>query len=164
MATTTARPTPTGLRNRFMALFLRTPGVQRILGRSVAMITFEGRHSGRMYATPVSYRRIGDDVVIMSWASRQWWRNLEEGAIVGLRLAGDEFEGIASAKVADEHDLRAIGDYLEGRRMDARAYGVALGADGRPDTDGLRALLDDLVVIRISGLRQASQMWTGIPM
>ncbi len=141
-------PSRNGL-NRLMARVLRTPGLQRWVGRSIAMISFTGLHTGRVYSTPVGYARIGSRVVILTRRSRRWWRNLVPTAPIQLRLAGRIHHGRASAHIGRREDLDLVSDFLDRRPLDARGYGVPTGSDGRPDSKTIQALLPNLVVISV---------------
>jgi hypothetical protein len=132
-----------------MRVFLRTPGLDRLLGRSVALIAFEGRKTGKVYEIPVSYSCVGDTVAVLSRASRVWWRNLRDGPVVRLRLAGKTYSGKATVSVGGEAALDTVVGFLKGRRFDAKAYGVSLGPDGEPSETDVRRLLPGIVVIRI---------------
>ncbi len=146
--------TPPSWFNSFMAWILRTPGLQRLVGGSLALITFEGRKTGTTYTTPVTYAEFDDTVVVLTKATRMWWRNLHEGAPVRLRLAGREVSGFARAAIGDEDDYAVVSEFLAHRRFDARAYGVRLGAHGRPVESSVRALLPHVVVVRIELSRE----------
>lgn len=78
--------------NAVVKLLLRSP-LQRVLGRRLLLITFTGRRSGRSYTTPTRYIRDGADIVVFSERSRRWWRNLEGGAPVQVRVAGETLRG-----------------------------------------------------------------------
>ncbi len=136
--------------NAVMRFLLYTPGIQRVLGRSLAVLLITGRKTGRRYSIPVSYSRHGDDVIILTSASRLWWRNLKANPNVRIRLAGRTYRGTATAKVATESDLPTLTVFLTGRKVDAKAHGVRLDSDGRPDEDDIRAVLPDTVLIRVS--------------
>lgn len=145
-----ARWTPPSWLNRVMAGMLRTPGLQRRVGRGTALLTFTGRRTGRTYTTPVSYARAGDRVIIVGHVNRTWWRNLPDRPQVGLRLAGSDHVGTARVVTGDESDavdlLRA---YLDRLRMTARAQGVSRDADGRLREDDLRRVLANSVVVEV---------------
>jgi hypothetical protein len=40
--------------NAMMKLFLKTPLLQKGLGKQLALLSFTGRHSGRRYTIPIS--------------------------------------------------------------------------------------------------------------
>lgn len=150
MAVSVPTGTPPRWVNALLALMLRTPGLQRWMGRSVALFAFKGRKTGRLYTTPVTYFRDRGAVIVLSRTDRSWWRNLREAAEVELRLAGRTFRGLARATLGDESDLPALAAFLENRRADARAFGVRFTPDGSANPQDLRDLLTRLVVIRIT--------------
>lgn len=143
------KPTTRGWFNRMMRVFLHTPGLEKVLGRSVALIAFEGRRTGKAYETPVSYQRVNDTVIVLSRASRAWWHSLAEKPLVRLRLRGQDHAGRATVKVGRDAELDTLVGFLEHRRFDARAYGVSLEPDGKPSEADVRRLLPQIVVIRI---------------
>lgn len=57
------------------------------LSRSLLLVTYQGRRTGRSFTTPVMYAADGDGgfVIVSGWAERKrWWRNLRGGAPVRL--------------------------------------------------------------------------------
>ena len=84
--------------NRLVRGVLRSP-LHRLASGRLALITLTGRRSGRSYTIPVGYSQDGDRVTIeVGWPERKvWWRNLRDGAEVGLRLRGVERSGHARA-------------------------------------------------------------------
>ena len=111
--------------NSLMAWALKTPVIQSMVGQGVALLTFSGHKSARSYTIPVSYYREGDTVTVITKRVRNWWRNFETPAEVRLRLAGEEFDGIARIRSEDEDKLEFMTDYLAKRPVDAKAYGLA---------------------------------------
>ncbi len=141
--------TPPAALNSLMKLFLRTPGLQRWLGKEVALLTFTGRRTGKRYTIPISYDRQGDTVVMITKKVRRWWRNFETHPDVELRLAGKQFEGKAVAGVGTESELGFLISFLEHRPVDAKAYGVEI-VDGSLDPEDARALLPLIVLVRVT--------------
>ena len=142
--------TPPKWLNQMMEVLLRTPVLQNWVGASVALITFTGRRSGKSYSTPVTYYRDGDTVIVLSKKFRTWWRNFLEKPQVELRLKGSTFRGRAHVGIGDEADLQALVTFLDNRRMDAKAYGVTFTPEGRIRQDQARAILPQIVIIRIT--------------
>lgn len=142
-------PAPPRVLNACMVGFLKIPGLQRMIGKSVALISFTGTKSGLRYSFPVSYSRDGDTVTILTDASRRWWRNLVGGVPVGLRLAGIDRTGTADAHVGDAGDEPAVAAFLTGRSMDAKAHGIRLDDAGVPDPTGVRDVTPRLVVVTV---------------
>ena len=82
--------------NRAVALVLRSP-LHPVVSGHLALITVTGRRSGRDYTFPVGYRATGRRVRIpVGWPThKRWWRNLEGGARVQLRMGGEQHSGLA---------------------------------------------------------------------
>lgn len=135
--------------NALMKLFLKTPGLQRWLGKGVALLTFTGAKSGKQYTIPVSYDRQENTVVMLTKRRRKWWRNFATRPEVRLRLAGETVSGTARASIGEEDHLPELIAYLEHRPIDAKAYGLTMGPDRRIDPEQARRLLPQIVVIDV---------------
>lgn len=64
------------------------------------MISYVGRRSGNTFTTPVSCRRIGDEIVIRVGLpdAKTWWRNfVDGGGPITLQLNGTARTGHAVA-------------------------------------------------------------------
>lgn len=95
--------------NAGVARLMASPRGQRALGRSLVLITYTGRRSGRTISTPVAYRRRGDEVTIdVVLADRKvWWRNfVGESRPLSLRLDGVDRPGRAIAERDDRGRVR----------------------------------------------------------
>lgn len=132
--------------NAWMKWALTTPVLQTMLGRGLALLTFEGRRSGKRYTIPISYQRDGDTVTVITKRARNWWHNFEAPIEVELRLAGREYTG--KARIDSDHagNLEFMTDYLKERPIDAKAFGLA-----RDEVieERIAQLLPELVIIRI---------------
>jgi len=137
---------PPAFLNSVMRLFLRTPGLQRWLGKGLALLTFTGRHTGAIYTIPVSYSRQDDTVVVITKRLRNWWRNFETPAEVELRIAGREYHGKAEITLDDEANLDFMTGYLADRPIDAKAYGLAKTELTR---EKVAPIIPHIVVIRV---------------
>jgi len=135
------------LLNDFMRFVLRSP-LHGMVSKSVLLITFTGRKSGKRFTTPVSYSFDGDQVMIFSHA--EWWRNLCGGSPVTLRLRGRSVEGTAEV-VADDKRAVAAGllTHLSKVRSDARYYGVTFDEQGHPKAIDAEAAAQNVVMIRV---------------
>ena len=147
--TTPSRDVPPFL-NAMVKVFLKTPVLQTAIGKQLALLSFTGRRSGKLYTIPISYERRDDSVLILTKRTRSWWRNFESQPAVELRLAGKTVKGTAQAHVATDADLDTIVDFLASRPVDAKAYGVVQLPDGSPDPESVRALLPRNVLIRVT--------------
>jgi len=75
---------------------------------SILLITVTGRKSGKQYTFPVSYFRDEEDeelLTIFSPRKRTWWRNLNDGAEVTVRLRGKVRHGYAEVIDADQETI-----------------------------------------------------------
>jgi deazaflavin-dependent oxidoreductase (nitroreductase family) len=69
---------------------------------SILLLTFTGRKSGQQYTIPVSYMREEDTLTIFSQRKRTWWRNLQGGAPVTVRVRGKNLPATAEVIELDE--------------------------------------------------------------
>ena len=133
--------------NRTMRFLLRSPA-HGLVSKSVLLITFTGRKSGKTYTTPVDYSQDGDLVSIFTHAA--WWKNLSGGAPVTLRLRGRDVRGLAEP-VADDKQAVAAGLTAHLRKVpsDARYYDVTLDSDGEPDPAAVDKAAQSVVMVRV---------------
>lgn len=132
---------------RTMKFLLRSP-FHRLVSKSVLLITFTGRKSGKAYTTPVDYSQTGDSVSIFTHAS--WWKNLSGGAPVTLRLRGRDVPGHAEP-VADDKQAVAAGLMAHLRKVpsDAKYYAVVFDAQGNPNAEDVEKAAQSAVMIRV---------------
>jgi hypothetical protein len=86
--------------NAPIAALAAFPRLGKMLRRSVTLVTYTGRRSGRTFSIPVAYRRRGDEIEIAANMpdAKTWWRNfLGDGAPMSLTLDGIERSGHAVA-------------------------------------------------------------------
>lgn len=132
--------------NSLMKWALTVPGLQSTIGQQVAILSFEGRRSGKTYAIPVSYHRREDVVTIVTKRLRKWWHNFESPIEVRLRLAGRDYEGKAEIVSDPNETLGFMTGYLKERPIDAKAYGLA---KDEVSAENVARILPGIVVIRI---------------
>ena len=137
---------PPGWANSLMKWALTTPGLQAMVGQGVALLSFDGRKTGKRYTIPVSYYREDDVVTVVTKKQRKWWHNFETPRDIELRLAGRVFAGEAAIETDDEVKLEFMVDYLEKRPIDAKAYGLAKEERSR---EAIARIIPHIVVIRI---------------
>jgi len=133
--------------NPTMRVLLHSP-IHRLLSRSLMLITFTGRKSGRRYTTPVRYIRIGTTVRCFTSPENQWWRNLRDGADVVLRIEGVDLPYRATAIVNDPPLIKAaLRDYLGLFPQDAAYHDIGLKKDKSPVAKDLERASHEAVVV-----------------
>jgi hypothetical protein len=126
----------TSLANRVPAAILSSP-VHRLLSGKRLVFTFTGRRSGHRYATPVNYLQRGRELLITTDSS--WWRNLEVGAPVQLRLRGRRIQATAEAVRDPDAVVEALTTIVRDHPPYGRWTHIHVGADGTPDPADVRA-------------------------
>ncbi len=130
-----------------MKFVLRSP-VHGIVSKSVLLITFTGRKSGKAYSTPVSYSQNGDQVTIFSHAD--WWKNLRSDRPVSLRIQGRDLQGYAEPVAEDKQAIAArLAAHLRKVPSDARWYGVTFDDQGNPRAGEVEKAVQTVVMISV---------------
>jgi deazaflavin-dependent oxidoreductase (nitroreductase family) len=134
--------------NPVIRFILRSP-LHKAVSSSLMLLTFYGRNSGRRYSVPVGYAQADGQTLLVGTESR-WWKNLQDGARVEVRLRGERLTG-SSEVISDEAGMqKAYQDMLSLAPRYGQAIGVSLGSDGRPRlVDVARVKGEGHVVIRI---------------
>jgi deazaflavin-dependent oxidoreductase (nitroreductase family) len=134
--------------NPIMAWLLRSP-LHAALNGGFMLITVTGRKSGKLYTTPVNYRREDGSLLIMSPRTRTWWRNLRDGAPVTVRLKGRDMDGIGVAITGKADVAASLARYFEQMPQQAKYFGVKLNSDGKPDGDDIARAAKERVLVRV---------------
>jgi hypothetical protein len=84
------------LLNPVVKATLRSP-LHRVFSRSLAVLTYTGRRSGRRRSLPVMYAQAGSGLVVFAGRpdEKRWWRNFRGGAPVELVVDGHHRQGWA---------------------------------------------------------------------
>ena len=138
---------PSRFENSVVSAIVRSP-LHPLLGDSFAVVSLRGRRSGRPLATPVNVVREGRTVMVVSLRTRTWWRNLRDGEIAGLRLAGKDLDARGEVLESPEAVRAGLAHLFELRPGHAKYFGVRL-ADGKPSADALQKAAAELVVVRL---------------
>ena len=92
--------------NTVIVPLLDTPLVGDRLSKSVALISYTGRRSGRIFSTPVNYERTPDGglrIGVMMPERKNWWRNFyPEAAPIAVTIGGAERQGTAKANRTED--------------------------------------------------------------
>jgi hypothetical protein len=116
--------------------------------RSVMLITFTGRKSGKTYTTPISYARDGDQVTAFTGA--RWSKNLEGGAPVTLNIKNKEYHGWADVVANDKAAVtEGLMTFLSKVRSDAGFYKVNFDDDDQPNWEDVQRAAQECVMLRV---------------
>ena len=133
--------------NQAMKFVLRSPA-HGMVSKTILLLTFTGRKSGKTYTTPVSYSQAGDQVYIFTHAD--WWKNLRRGTPVTLRLRGRELRGLPEPVAEDKQAIAArLATHLRQVPFDAKFYRVTLDDQGNPNMEEVEKAAQKTVMIRI---------------
>jgi deazaflavin-dependent oxidoreductase (nitroreductase family) len=133
--------------NRTMKFMLRSP-LHGVVSKSILLITFTGRKTGKTYTTPVSYSQTDDQVYIFTHAN--WWKNLHPDTPIGLHIRGRRLQGLPETIVEDKNAVAAgLTAHLRQVPFDARFYEVALDDNGNPDLADVEKAVETVVMIRV---------------
>ncbi len=132
--------------NDFVKFMLKSP-LQIFMGNTM-LITVTGRKTGRKIAVPVNYYRDADAMWIISTRSRNWWRNVKDGAKVGLHVHGKEQKGFAEAILDESAVATHVGDYIRHLPISAGALGVRI-ENGIPNAEDVTRLGKERLFIKI---------------
>lgn len=132
--------------NDFVKFFLRTP-LHMFMGKMI-LITVTGHKSGKKYTTPVGYYRTNDTLWVLTSRNRTWWRNVQGGASVSLRLHGKDEIGFAEAILDDEIVVSQFEEYLHHIPMAAKPLGIRM-ENGVPVPEDVARLSKERLFVRI---------------
>lgn len=135
--------------NFFMKVLLGSP-IHGILSKNTLLISFTGRKTGKTYTTPVNYTQDENTIWITSNRDRVWWRNLEGGASVSLRLRGKKVRGQAEIFKDDKRVAQGLLAFLKPKPDYAKYFDIALEENGLPKAGDVLKAAARRVVIKIS--------------
>jgi len=133
--------------NDFVKFFLRTP-LHFFMGDTM-LITVTGRKSGKKYTTPVGFFRDGDFMWVLSSRDRTWWRNVENGTEVHMRIHGKGVTGFAEAILDEETVTNQVMVYVRQIPMSAKGLGVRLRENGEPHPEDAARLAKERLFVKI---------------
>lgn len=132
--------------NAAMRFILRSP-LHGMVSKTITLITFTGRKSGKTYSTPVSYSEAGDMVTIFTHG--EWYKNLV-GAPVTLRIRGKDYTGQAEVTENNKAVMAAsLAEHLKMVRSDAQYYSVTFDEAGEPRREEIEKAVENVVMIRV---------------
>ncbi len=132
--------------NRIMALLLRSP-LHSLVSSQIMLLSFHGRKTGKLYTTPVGYMREGNTITLFT--DHTWWRNLQNGAPVTVRIAGKTIRGNSNVFLDKDLTISTLHRYLQHAPNAARAFSVNKNASGDFDTESLQDAAQRFTMMRI---------------
>ena len=136
--------------NPVMKAVLRSP-LHRMASRTIALLHFRGRASGREFVTPLSYVRDDQTVWFLSNHSTNWWKNFREGDVpVSIEIARKTVNGTARLWDGDTDELHEhVSRYLCALPRDAKVYGIKLDQNKVPIEASLIKAAPTLVMVQV---------------
>ena len=132
--------------NNFVKFFLQTP-LHVFMGDTM-LITVTGCKTGRKYTTPVGFYRDRDILWIISSRDRTWWRNVDGGADVEMRIHGKDVTGFAKAILDEETVAKQVLEYVRQIPMSAKAMGVRV-ENGEPHPEDAARLAKERLFVKV---------------
>jgi deazaflavin-dependent oxidoreductase (nitroreductase family) len=132
--------------NDFVKFFLSTP-LYVFMGDTM-LITVTGRKTGRKYTTPVGFYRDGNTLWIISSRDRTWWRNVQDGADVEMRIRGRDVSGFAEAILDEDAVAAQVIEYVRHIPMAAKGLGVRV-ENGEPHPEDAARLAGERLFVKI---------------
>lgn len=139
--------------NSIMRGILRSP-LHGLLSQNMMLITYSGRKSGKEYTIPVNYVVSDQDLLVVSFRSRTWWRNLRDEAQARVRLRGQDHTVVAQVIEDDDGVAKGLLELIQQKPVYARYFGIDDDASKiEPGSPALKELATQRVVIRLGAER-----------
>ncbi len=150
----TVEPPPRFLEERIANPLLRRllrSRLHRLVSDRLLLFSYVGRQSGTRYSMPVAYETQGGQLVVTTLRRHSsWWKNFRDPYPCTVWLRGYAYEAHARATVQTDAVLDWVRWFLDRHPFfGTRLLGVRVAGRGQPSTDQIRAIADELVVVRI---------------
>jgi hypothetical protein len=124
-----------------------------ILSHKLLLITLRGRRTGRLHTLPVGYAQAGNTLYVLvgDYQTKTWWRNLQGGAPLQLRLRGRTMPATGSLlrwESDAEALVTALGHYVALFPAVRRTLHIT-GRPDAPDPEALRTAAREVIMVRI---------------
>ncbi len=140
--------------NRAMRLLLRSP-LHPLVSRSLMLISFKGRVTGRTYTTPVRYVRDGEKIRCHTSRDAKWWPNLKHDPTVVLRIRGRDVPCATRVIDDDPPTVRELlAGYLAEYPGDAVYHDVRLDRNRMPVPEDLDRAASHSIIVEATPLNQ----------
>lgn len=150
-----------------MKVLLRSP-FHGLTSRSVLILYFRGRITGKRFSTPLRYETLGpetknidefdNETVIELFTSKdtQWHKNFDDPQQVGVHIQGTTFQGSCVRNNADPAEIeRSLMRYLTKFPQDAPYHQVRIQG-GKLNEDDVKATLSSRRIVRVTDLARAT--------
>jgi hypothetical protein len=135
-------------------LLLRSP-LHGLISGGLLLLTYSGRKTGKTYRIPLSYIKDGEDLLILTFKRRTWWRNLKGGVPVSVRLKGRDVKAIAEPEDENFDRIKSgFSKYIENNSYLSKALEVPLDEEGKPDPEALESAAEGRVMVWIRLLEE----------
>lgn len=133
--------------NPFVRWLLRSP-LHGMLSRTLLLLTYTGRKSGKQYTIPVAYSRVGDSINIFT--RHTWWKQVRGGTPVVVEIQRQRFAGVAEA-ISDDPAVigAALLAHLREHPAMARSYHIPRDTNRQPDPEAVQQVAHFEVLVRI---------------
>lgn len=130
--------------NPAVRTLLRSP-FHWLASKSLMLITFRGRNTGKVFTTPVRYVRASGGIRAFTSRENQWWRNLDDKR-VSLTVGGKTEDYQATIENEDLQVIeRQLVSYLTDFPADAVYHDIRV-SNGKLDADDLARALPNVVI------------------
>ncbi len=144
--------------NAIVSGVLRSP-LHRMMSRSLMLLKYRGRRTGKEYTIPVGYVRNGDEIIVLAGRAdtKSWWRGMRGPQQVEACLGRTWKKGVARA-VEREDAVERMRVYLEAQPRMAKMLRVVRDAEGKISIEGARRAVEGsvVVVIQLGGEKRDS--------
>jgi deazaflavin-dependent oxidoreductase (nitroreductase family) len=126
---------------------LRSP-LHILMSKSVLVISYTGRKSGRKLSTPVRYARVEGRLRCLTAEHTQWWRNLQASPSVTLLVEGNS--AFYSAEVLERDPkltLQILRHFLDLFPQDAAYQDIRINPDKSLNEEDLLAATHKAIVV-----------------
>ncbi len=127
---------------------LKSP-LHGLVSKSLMVIRFTGRKTGRIYTTPVRYLLSDQRVQCFTSKSTGWWRNLVAAPGVSLLIEGSWRDFVPEVAVDDpEKIIPALRQCLALYPADAAYHNIRI-IDGEIDVESFDAAIPETVLLTL---------------
>lgn len=139
--------------NPIVRLLLRSP-LHGMMSKSLMLITYTGKKSGKEYTLPVTYLEDGKTIYVMPGMpdKKVWWHNIDSNTPVKLTLRGIVVPARAT-RLEPQKDLKFISQILRMFIMRnppvAALFNVRRAEDGSLNNEDMDRASEKIIMIRM---------------